>query len=663
MKDTTERAPYWPGLDGLRGLAVAAVLLFHGGVSWAQGGFLGVSLFFTLSGFLITSIVVRERSATGAVSLTGFWARRARRLLPASVLALLLAIVAVRAAVPFAQRTEALGDVRAAALNLANWRFIWRGAVYADVTRLPSPVQHYWSLAIEEQFYLVFPVVAMVALRWRRRGLAAVLGAVVVLSTWRQLSIDDTARVYFGTDTRAAELAIGGLLALGRTRISDLAAGSWRRLPDAVGLVALVATAILWSSLSDTAPGLYAGGFTGIALVSTALVFAAVEGQVVPRLLAVRPLVWLGVISYGVYLYHFPLYLIMTEATTGLSRWPLLAVQVGLTFVIAAVSYRIVEQPIRRGRRLRGQRATLALATSMALVLVAAFGYTSRLENRLDGDLIAAASVEVLVAPASASGDSIERAPHLLVVGDSTAAGIGRALTDWAADTGRLRVTTVTSAGCAAYSGTRMRVREGYEFSPKGCDDLFTTAARTAVEQQADAIVVWIGSSQLADWTYEGRDGWFGINDPEVRRGYERALARTLTELAAAGVPVLWADLPVPQWDLEEFGKRLGGPLPGSGAVTLNDPARAAVVSEINAATVPGNPMVVLWPWRAHLESPDGTISRAVRPDGLHVDEARVGEFAEAWLFDVLDQSYDEVVARRPPGLRAPADHTWAADA
>ncbi|MGH9274429.1 MAG: acyltransferase family protein, partial [Acidimicrobiales bacterium] len=305
MQDTTERGAYWPGLDGLRGLAVAAVLLFHGGISWARGGFLGVSLFFTLSGFLITSIVVRERETTGRVSLTGFWARRARRLLPASILALLLAIVAVRLAVPFTQRVEALGDVKAAAVNLANWRFIWRGAVYADVTRLPSPVQHYWSLAIEEQFYIVYPVVAMFALR-RRKVLAAVLGAVVVLSTWRQLSIDDPARVYFGTDTRAAELAIGGLLALGRHRIAALATATWRRLPDALGLVALVATAILWSSLSDTSPGLSEGGFTGIALVSAALVFAAVEGQLLPKLLAVRPLVWLGVVSYGVYLYHFP---------------------------------------------------------------------------------------------------------------------------------------------------------------------------------------------------------------------------------------------------------------------------------------------------------------------------------------------------------------------
>jgi hypothetical protein len=369
------------------------------------------------------------------------------------------------------------------------------------------------------------------------------------------------------------------------------------------------------------------------------------------------------VISYGVYLYHFPLYLIMTESTTGLSRWPLLVAQVGLTFVIAAVSYRIVEQPIRRGRRLHGQRATLALATSMTVLLLAAFGYTARLENRLDGDLIAAARVEVLVAPAAASEDSIERAPHLLVVGDSTAAGIGRALTDWAADTGRLRVTSVTSAGCAPYPGTRMRVREGYEFSPKGCGDLFTTSARTAVEQQVDAIVVWIGSSQLADWTYEGREGWVGVDDPAVRRGYETALAQSLTQLAEADVPVLWADLPTPEWDLEEFGKRLGGPLPGSGAVTLNDPGRAAVVNEINAATVPRNPMAVLWPWRAHLEDPDGTIPPSVRPDGLHVDEARVGEFAEAWLFDVLDQSYDEVVARRPPGLRPPTDHTWTVDA
>ncbi|MGH9273697.1 MAG: SGNH hydrolase domain-containing protein, partial [Acidimicrobiales bacterium] len=312
-------------------------------------------------------------------------------------------------------------------------------------------------------------------------------------------------------------------------------------------------------------------------------------------------------------------------------------------------------------RRLRGQRATLALATSMGVVLVAAFGYTARLENRLEGDVIAAANVEVHVAPAAAV-DGALHAPHVLVVGDSTAAGIGRALGDWAVDTGRLRVTSVTSAGCATYSGTRMRVRDGYEFSPKGCDELFTTAASTALQQHVDAIVVFIGSSQLADWTYQGRDGWLGVTDPQVRSGYEGALAQSLAQLAEAGVPVLWADLPTPDWDLEEFGERIGGPLPGRGDVTLNDPVRAAVVNEVDAETVPSHPMTVIWPWREHLAGPDGTIPPAVRPDGLHVDEARVGEFADAWLFDLLDASYDQVVARQPAGLRPPSDNTWAVD-
>lgn len=704
--ETKAKLPYWAGLDGLRGLAVVAVLLFHGGVSWAEGGFLGVSLFFTLSGFLITSIIVREREATGGVSLGGFWARRARRLLPASILALLMAIVATRVGLPTTQRLEALGDIRAAAFNLANWRFIWNGAVYADVTRVASPVQHYWSLAIEEQFYLVFPLLAMLALRRRKAGLAAVLGLVVVLSTWRQLALDDTNRIYFGTDTRAAELAIGGLLALSRERITALLTGRLRHLVDIGGLVALVTTVVLWSEVADTNPALYVGGFSAIAVVSAALIFAGVEGRIVPRILSLPGLPWLGVISYGVYLYHFPIYLVFSEANTGLDGWPLLGLQIALTLVAAVISFYLIERPVRHGARLRGQRSTVAFVGCLAIVMVTAFGYTSRLHGRGLTDDMASGDVVVTVGeppttttteapdPTSSTDGTTSTtattvgevvpvtdgptttaapqptttsttlpppaAPHVLVVGDSTAAGIGRGLHTWGQESGRLQVTSVTSSGCAAYSGKLMRVRQGYEFSPKGCDTLFTTAADTARSQNVDAIVVFIGSSQLADWTYQGQDGWHSILEGPVTSAYTSALAGVLDKLTSVGVPVLWADLPTPNWDLETFGEITGGPLPGSGPVTLNDAARAEVVNRTTSRAIAGRPLAVVWPWTANLAGGGGDIPRSVRPDGLHVDEDKVGDFADSWLFPLLDSSYDSVTARHPAGLRPPRDNAWA---
>jgi len=171
-----------PALDGLRGLAVAAVLAFHLGFSWAKGGFLGVSLFFTLSGYLITRLVVSERARTGTVSIRGFWARRLRRLLPASLLCLVLAMLTTKVALPAAQQASALGDIRAALFDVANWRFVVQNAPYVDATHVASPVLHYWSLAIEEQFYVLFPIVAAIALRRRRPVLAGIFTAVVAAS-------------------------------------------------------------------------------------------------------------------------------------------------------------------------------------------------------------------------------------------------------------------------------------------------------------------------------------------------------------------------------------------------------------------------------------------------------------------------------------------------
>ena len=177
--------PYRPGLDGLRGLSVAAVLAFHGGFSWAVGGYLGVSVFFTLSGFLITSLLLAEHDRKGHVALRHFWGRRFRRLLPASLLAL-VGIGVFGLTVATAEQAERLGgDIAAAVAYVANWRFIFGGTSYGDLFAEPTPVLHFWSLAIEEQFYLVYPLfmVGLLGLaKGRRLVVGGVLGALLVAS-------------------------------------------------------------------------------------------------------------------------------------------------------------------------------------------------------------------------------------------------------------------------------------------------------------------------------------------------------------------------------------------------------------------------------------------------------------------------------------------------
>lgn len=169
-----------------------------------------------------------------------------------------------------------------------------------------------------------------------------------------------------------------------------------------------------------------------------------------------------------------------------------------------------------------------------------------------------------------------------------------------------------------------------------------------------------IGSSQLGDWTYAGAPGWRNITDEEIQQSYRQALDRALGQLEQAGVPILWADLPTPSWDLDAFGEMLVGPLPGAGRVVVNDPRRAAIVNRIDAAVVPSHPAAVIWPWTDLLTGPDGRIPPGIRFDGMYVAEDYVPALAEDGLLEALDYAYDSVLARRPVGLRAPAQHLWS---
>jgi hypothetical protein len=248
-----------------------------------------------------------------------------------------------------------------------------------------------------------------------------------------------------------------------------------------------------------------------------------------------------------------------------------------------------------------------------------------------------------------------------VVVGDSTAAANGAGLEAWGQATGRLQAVTVSEPGCGLIAGSKFQIREGYTFEPQRCDQLFPKAATAARDLDADAIVVFIGSSQLADWQYYGLDGLHHIDEPEVDTRYIQALQRVMGELATAGRPILWATVPLPMWDLEAFSQIIGQPVPGEGPISLNDPPRTVRLNVLNDANVPQYPMAALWPYAARLVGRDGTISKRIRPDGLHLSEAGVKEVADAWLFDVLGQAYRTVEARHPTGLLPEERQSWSA--
>jgi peptidoglycan/LPS O-acetylase OafA/YrhL len=351
------RMPYLGGLDGLRAIAVMAVLLYHGELSWIPGGFLGVEIFFVISGYLITALLLAEHRDTGRIDLKGFWIRRARRLLPALFL---LLVVTVAVAVVFLPDEVASlrGDVVAAFAYVSNWGFIFAEKSYFEAVGRPSLVQHLWSLAVEEQFYLVWPLLFAGGMRFlgRRRLPVAVLAVALASATLMWVLYtpgSDPSRVYYGTDTRASGIFLGCLLAFvwAPWRLKPLVSQGARWLLDGVGVVALLLLLQVILVTDEFSDSLYRGGFLRVDLIT--LVVIAVVAHPAARLgtlLGMGPLRWVGLRSYGIYLWHWPVYMLTRpDVDVPLSGWPLLALRLALTFGLAELSYRYVEQPIRRG--------------------------------------------------------------------------------------------------------------------------------------------------------------------------------------------------------------------------------------------------------------------------------------------------------------------------
>ncbi len=361
-------------MDGLRAVAVIAVLLYHADISWLPGGFLGVDVFFVISGYLITMLMLEEHHRTGAVSVRGFYRRRARRLLPA-VFVLLLAVCSVAALFYREEMARLRPQVLSALTYSTNWYLIFTDGSYFDQFGRPLALQHLWSLAVEEQFYLLWPLVMVFLLhRFRDRlgSIALIIGALAGASAlWMALLYEpgaDPSRLYYGTDTRLATLLMGGLLAL-FWRPSALAHGGVRRhgrIFDVVGVLALATIVLCFVNTSDTSAALYRGGFAGLAVVSALAVAAASHpGTAFGRVLGVGVLTWIGLRSYALYLWHWPIYVVTRpNVDVPIDGLPLLALRLGLTVLLADLSYRLVERPIRRLGWGRWVRRTIRIGPS-----------------------------------------------------------------------------------------------------------------------------------------------------------------------------------------------------------------------------------------------------------------------------------------------------------
>ncbi|HAC81673.1 MAG TPA: hypothetical protein DCG06_15345, partial [Deltaproteobacteria bacterium] len=389
---------------------------------------------------MITSLFLSEWERSGRLDLVAFWARRFRRLMPAALLTLVIMAIFARFIASAAQRTALAEDVFWSLFYVANWHFYISNTAYTELFSAPSPLQHFWSLAIEEQFYFLFPLVAAGALllgRGSHRVLAAVLlglsGISVVIGV---LLIGQGApidRVYYGSDTRAAELLLGGALAVwtfGRPAFS----GSARLLVQVVGLVCLVLMVWTWSVVDLNSVWLYQGGFALYTILSLGVILASVQPEGPLRtFLANRFLRWTGRVSYAAYLFHWPIFLLLNEQRTGLAEPALLLLRVSITFALAECSYRFLESPIRSGKWLRGARPYFA--TGFALVLVVSLSRSAIAVPRFaDGGYDPSPHVAEIVPmfermkqlPPVKAPESSARSgsPRVAVFGDSTGAAL-----------------------------------------------------------------------------------------------------------------------------------------------------------------------------------------------------------------------------------------------
>lgn len=355
---------YMPGLDGLRAIAVLSVILFHLGFDWAPGGMLGVGVFFTLSGYLITDILLGQLNARGRIKLAAFWLARARRLLPALFLMLAIVVAWVTIFGP-AQPDEFRKGVVSAIFYVNNWQQIFAEASYFARFEAEGPLDHLWSLSVEEQFYILWPFLLLIGVKLvherplpsgvrPRLALLTIAGAIVsaILMAVLYKPSFDPSRLYFGTDTRANELLIGAALAMvwPSRKLSRRITPQARNTLDALGVVGLLVIALMVWQVGELSPFLYRGGFVILSLATVmALMPLTHPACRLGAWMGVLPLRWVGVRSYGIYLWQTPVIVLTTPQGIHDDSLVRAALQVAAIFAIAALSWRFVEEPIRHG--------------------------------------------------------------------------------------------------------------------------------------------------------------------------------------------------------------------------------------------------------------------------------------------------------------------------
>lgn len=623
---------YRPALDGMRAVSVLTIMLYHVPYEWVTGGYWSVNVFFIVSGYLITGLLLKELDKWGSIDLVGFYARRARRLLPALLLMLVVVSLAWPRILGDDTPSTIRGDGLATLFYVANWRMILTGQSYFDQfgTTAETPFKHAWTLGIEEQYYLLFPILMIVLFRaFGRRGRGKILAVMIGLAVLSALVMakvyvpgSDPSRVYYGTDSRMQDILVGAVLAVGMSMLDRRRMVAWaeRNRPWVIGVgwvvVALTGYWFFWIPASGW---VFYGGYLVFDTMFAVLI-ASVEllpGSSVARLLSWRPLAWIGMLSYGLYLWHYPLFVVLTPDRVHLSGIPLQILRFGLTFAIASASYYLIENPIRKGalRKLGHKVSTLVPVAAVAATAIA----------------IAVSVNGIRLAPVARAGEGVTVSGGsggypLLIIGDSVGFSLGYNFPKQAFP--GINPTAAVDFGCG--TAEQSIVIDGKRQPTESeCSDIFQHWA-DGVGSTKPKVIVWtLGPWEVFDHYVDGKT--LKVGSAAYSSYLQSRLELGLQTMDKAGPhgPIVIPTVPC-----------LGQPKYLVGGVNMatdrNDPKRAAAVNKILQSFAAKHPKTVHLVNPGELVCPSGKFTEKVhgvqmRDDGVHYTKAGAQAFWK-WL-------------------------------
>jgi peptidoglycan/LPS O-acetylase OafA/YrhL len=612
-----------PALDGIRAVSILGIMANHGGFGWAGGGVISVDVFFVLSGFLITMLLMKEWTRSGTIRLRAFWARRARRLLPALFVLLggigIYALVFAPAGTQGALRWDGLSTL----LYFSNWHQILTGQSYFAQVSAPSPLLHTWTLAIEEQFYLVWPIVVVCVLKLTRSPrtllVVTVLGVVASATEMALLFHPhvDPSRLYYGTDTRAQDILTGAALGIALFRRGPV---SGQRARVGLSWMAVAGAAVFvgeWWRINSSVDLTYRGGFL-LADVMVALVIAGVTlapTGLPARVLSVRPLTFVGRISYGLYLWHWPIFLVLDHARTGLGIYSLFALRLAVTFAFAIASWYLVETPVRQmtfGSWRSWSWVPVGAVAVVGVLLVTTVSSGAAADNVLLSPKALKTSLNAYLYDGFTQPGKV----RVLVVGDSVSLTVGYWMTPYASRYGMvIRGRPLDGCGLATavpfdYHGTVT-----YQ-TLIPCSQWPTIWQSEVDDLHPQVVALVIGWWETMDRMYQGK--WQHLGDPAFD-AYETAqLQQAVSVLGAGGAHV--ALMTAPYFD--------SGEQPDGQPWDEDAPARVNVLNRLItsvAALHRGTVSVV--PLHRYLD-PDGHFTSSIDgqvmrfADGVHTTQA-----------------------------------------